>query len=277
MRIGTTLKPSNRLPLRRNLATATILTIVVVVVTAVASLAGLIFQTTIYPTAEIRQSFVANDILNLIIGLPILLGSVWLARRGQLIGLLFWPGALLYGLYNYIANIVGVPIGLMTIAYLIIVLLSGYITFDLFKNIDRKSVQAQLAGAVPVKTAGWTLIVFGILFIFRALGVMIDAGMNQTSLPMTELGVLMADIVLSLLCIAGGGLLLRRMPLGYVSGLGLLFATSMLFVGLILLLFLQPVLSDAPFVLMDVIVVAGMGLIFFIPFGLFLRGVMSRV
>jgi hypothetical protein len=100
--------------------------------------------------------------------------------------------------------------------------------------------------------------------------------MDQTALPMTEGGVLIADIVLSLLCIAGGGLLLQQKPLGYVSGLGLLFATSMLFVGLILFLLLQPVLFDAPFVLMDVIVVAGMGLIFFIPFGLFLRGVMSR-
>jgi hypothetical protein len=37
---------------------------------------------------------VANNVGNLVIGLAILLGAMGLARRGRLIGLLFWPGAL---------------------------------------------------------------------------------------------------------------------------------------------------------------------------------------
>jgi hypothetical protein len=49
----------------------------------------------------------------------------------------------------------------------------------------------------------------------------------------------------------------------------------MLFIGLIMFLLLQPVLTDAPFVLVDIIVVFIMGLICFIPFGLFVRGVVS--
>jgi hypothetical protein len=49
----------------------------------------------------------------------------------------------------------------------------------------------------------------------------------------------------------------------------------MLFIGLIMLLLLQPALTDAPFVLTDVITVSVMGLICFIPFGLFVRGVFS--
>jgi hypothetical protein len=39
---------------------------------------------------------------------------------------------------------------------------------------------------------------------------------------------------------------------------------------------LQPLLTDAPFALVDVIVVLIMGLICFIPFGLFVRGIVSR-
>ena len=74
----------------------------------------------------------------------------------------------------------------------------------------------------------------------------------------------------------GGVLLLRRRPLGYVGGLGLLFAASMLFVGLIIFLLLQPVLTAVPFTPIDVIVVAVMGLVCFIPFGLFARGVASK-
>ena len=68
---------------------------------AFASLAGLLFQSSIYPTYELRSAFLANEVINLLIGLPILLGSMGLTRRGSLAGLLLWPGALLYILYNY--------------------------------------------------------------------------------------------------------------------------------------------------------------------------------
>jgi hypothetical protein len=58
--------------------------------------------------------------------------------------------------------------------------------------------------------------------------------------------------------------------------MGLLFAASTLFVGVILIVLLQPLLTDAPFVLEDVIVLSGMALICFIPTGLYMRGVISK-
>ena len=60
-----------------------------------------------------------------------------------------------------------------------------------------------------------------------------------------------------------------------MTGLGLLFQSSMLFIGLIIFLLLQPFLTAAPFVLTDVVVIFIMGLICFIPFALFVRGVVS--
>jgi hypothetical protein len=263
-------------PATRDLTPDYALSLIFILLMTVASVGGLLYPSTLYPTDELRQSFVANDVVNLFIGLPILLGSMWLTWRGKLVGLLFWPGALLYVLYNYIAYLFGIPVSLITGAYLALVLLSAYLLFDLLKNIDRKSVQAQLAGAVPAKAAGWVLVVFGVMFIFRAIGMIAQAGTHQRLLPISEIGVLIADLILSTVWIAGGASLLRRMPLGYVSGLGLLFAGSMLFIGLIVVLLLQPVLTDAPFDLAGVIVVFGMGLICFIPFGLFVRGVASK-
>ena len=50
---------------------------------------------------------------------------------------------------------------------------------------------------------------------------------------------------------------------------------SLRIVGLILVVLLQPVLTNAPFVMEDLIVLSGMALIFFIPTGLFMRGVLS--
>jgi len=266
---------SNSLPVTRGLTRAYTLTIVVMVGMGVLSLVGLILPDSVYPSEEFIRSFLVNDVINLLIGLPILLGSRWLTRRGNLIGLLFWPGALLYVLYNYTAYIFGLPINWMVLAYIALVLLSGITIFDLLFSIDRESVKEQLSGNVPVKISGWFLVLFGALFLFRAIGVITEASTNGTAVAVSEIGVLIADIVLSVLMIVGGALLLRRSPLGYTSGLGLLFAASMLFIGLVMILLLQPVLTDASFVLMDVLVVFIMGLICFIPCGLFTRGVVS--
>ena len=73
----------------------------------------------------------------------------------------------------------------------------------------------------------------------------------------------------------GGILLWRRKPLGYVTGAGLLFQASMLFIGLIVFLLLQPLLTAAPFALVDTVVTFILGLICFVPFGLFVRGLLS--
>jgi hypothetical protein len=236
---------------------------------ACASVAGLFIPGFIYPVEELRNSFVANDVVNFLIGLPILLGSLWFARRGRLVGLLLWPGALMYILYNYIAYILGLPPSTFTIVFIALVLLSAYIIIDLLRSIDAGAVQELLSGQVPVRLTGWVLLVFGILFIFRAVSVLIQGS------SAAEFGTLIADIVLAVVMAAGGVLLLRRLPLGYISGLGLLFGASMLFVGLIAYLLLQPVLTGVPFSPVDILVVFVMGLVCFIPFILFLRGTLS--
>ena len=264
------------LPVTRNLKAAYALSLVVAFLMTAVSLGGLLFTSDIYLTDELTTMLVPNDVVNLVIGLPILLGSMWLARCGKLVGLLLWPGALLYFVYNYIAYVVGIPVSFITLVYLLIVLLSAYLTFDLLMKTDRVSVQKQLIGTVSEKVAGWVLTIFGILFTFRAVGMIAQAFIDQTPLPHSELGVLIADLVLSALLIGGGVLLLRRKSLGYVSGLGLLFAASMLFIGLIVFLFLQPAQTDVPFVLTDVVVVFIMGMVCFIPTGLFIHGILSK-
>lgn len=263
------------LPVVRNLSQAYLLSLLTGLLMAGASLGGLAFSESMYPDAELRRAYVANDAVNLLVGLPILLGSLWLTRRGKLVGLLLWPGALLYIIYNYIAYIFGMPLTAVSLVFVALVLLSAYVCYDLLRSIDAKSVKDRLFGAVPVRTAGWVVIAFGVLFIFRATGMLVQSSTPQGVLPANELGTLVADLVLSAVWVVGGIMLLRRMPLGYVSGLGLLFAGSMLFIGLIVYLLLQPVISGVPLAVIDVLVVSVMGLVCSIPFLLYLRGTLS--
>jgi len=261
----------DHLPLKKDLKPVLTLSLITTFLMTAASLGGLIFSNFIYPTAELRETFLANDLVNLLAGAPFLLLSIWLARRGSLTGLLSWPGALLYVIYNYLAYLFGIPFSWLTIVFLVLVLLSTFAIFLLIKSIDFQSIQAQLNGVVPVKTGGWVLLLFGVAFLLRSIGMLIQTGTNQ--IPLSEIGVLIADLLVSTLWIAGGILLLRRNPLGYISGLGLLLAASVLFIALILFLLLQPVLTEAPFALVDVLVVTVMGLVCFIPTGFFIRGV----
>ena len=268
--------PAKPVPVTRNLNLAYALSLLTGLLMAGVSLGGLLYPGSLYPTGELQSTYVPNDVVNLFIGLPVLLASMWLTRRGSLVGLLFWPGALLYVLYNYIAYLFGMPFSTVSFVYLAIILLSAYILFDLLRSIDQQAVQERLSGAVPVKFAGWVLVLFGVFFFFRAVAMFVQPLTQQTTLPVSEVGVLIADLVLSIFWFAGGFLLLRRMPLGYVTGQGLLFSGSMLFIGLIIFLLLQPVLTGAAFQLVDVLVVLVMGMICFIPFFLFLRGTLSK-
>jgi hypothetical protein len=267
--------PPPKIFLKDKFPAAHLLSLIVAVLMGLLSMAGLITPERIYPFEESRQTFIPNDLVNLVIGLPILLGSIWLARRGALIGLLLWPGALLYVVYNYTAYLFGSQFGWSTAGYLALVLLSTSAIYILLGNMDQEAVKEELTGVVPAKTAGWVLTGFGLLFLFRALGLFVSAGIGQTALPVSEIGVLSADLVLAVIWIAGGVTLLRKLPIGYVSGLGLLFVGSMLFIGLILFLLLQPILTEVPFDPVSVIIIFLMGLICFLPFGLFVRGILS--
>jgi len=264
---------SSTLPVVHSLKVVTLLSLLIALVTAVTSIAGLLFQEEIYPTADLQQSFVANDVVNLLLGLPILLGSMWLARRGRLVGLLFWPGALFYGLYNYLVYLLGMPFNAMYPLYLVIVTLSIYTTIGLVASIDGPAVKQQLSGQVPEKLAGVVLTAFGLLFMLLAASGLAGALTSDNEIAKPELALLAADFIVCFAWIIGGVLLWRRQALGYVSGTGLLFQACMLFIGLIAVLLLQPLFSDAPLSLTDILITLAMSLVAFIPFGLFLPGV----
>ena len=250
--------------------------IIIAILMTIASIAGFMFRATIYPTEELIQSFIPNDVVNLFIGLPILLGSMWLTWRGKLIGPLFWIGALFFVFYNYIGYIFAVPLTWAFVLHLLLTVLSIYTFISLIASIDGEIVHQRLIGAVPEKFAGGVLVGLGLLFILRVIGVLAGAIFNDTHLPTTELAVNIADFFISPAWIIGGIQLWRRQTFGYVTGLGLLFQGSMLFIALIIFLLLQPLLTNAPFAIVDVIVILVMGSICFIPFGLFMRGAISN-
>jgi hypothetical protein len=236
-----------------------------------ASLAGLLFSTSFYPTLELREAFLTNDVVNLVIGLPCLLGSLVLARKGSLLGQLTLPGALLYTTYNYLVYTAAFQPGWQFALFTSLVLLSGWTLIRLISSLDRSAARQRLAGKVPERFSGGVLALFGVLFFLRGAW-----QIAQGSLAGAALATVIADLLITPLWVAGGVLLWRKHSLGYISGAGLLFQGSTLFLGLLVFFILQPFVNGTPFPVVDFAVVLSMGLVFFIPFGLFVRGLAQK-
>jgi len=262
-----------RLPIHRSLTLLYVGSFLIAVLTVAASVAGLVYRSAVYPTEDLLGASLANDILNLALGVPMLLGSILLAWRGKLVGLLFWPGALLYILYNEVAYVFSLPLNGVFPLHLAMVTLSVYTVIGLVAAIDGKAVQQRLAGAVPERVAGGILAGLGLLFLGMVIINQLIALLGQAPPAETVLATQVADTVIVSSWIIGGILLWRRTELGYVAGLGLLFQGSMMFIAVIALVLIRPLLSTVPFDPADVVVLAVMALVCFVPFGLFLRGV----
>jgi len=130
---------------------------------------------------------------------------------------------------------------------------------------------------MPDRFAGAVLAILGLIFLIRAIGIIINACIGQTTIAATEFAVLISDFLTVPAWVIGGIILWRRKEFGYIAGPALLFQSSMLFVGVIVFLLIQPVFTGKPFAISDIIAVAIMGMLCFIPFILFLyRMVLKR-
>lgn len=268
--------PSDRLPVTRDLTLAYMLSLVVALIMAVASVVGLLYRTIIYPADELLLAFAPNDVLNLVVGLPILLGSMWLARRGQVIGLLCWPGALFYVLYNYVIYVVSVPFDVLFLPYLVLVTLSAYTIIGLVASIDGEAIRQRLGDIAPAKTSGGILVGLAILIIMRQIALIVTALTSQSPVGTLELAAWIDDFTVACPALLVGGFLLwRREALGYVVGAGLLLQYGVLAIGLIPIMVFQALVTATPIDVAGIVVLLVMGAVCFAPFAFFVRGAAS--
>lgn len=240
--------------------------VVIAILMAGACLFGLAGD--VYSTDELKNGFLTNDVVTLVIGVPMLLASAWYAWRGHLLGRVFLPGALFFAVYNYIPYIYAVPIQTEVLLYMALAVLSAYTVAAALITIDAQAVKAELQGHLPERFVGGVLFVLGILYLFLVVGQMLNPDVAITK---PEIGVLVADFAMMPAWIIGGGMLWRRTAWGYVFGVGLLFQAVMLFLAVFLVMILQPVFTDQSYPIGDIIVILVMGMFCFVPFGLFMR------
>ena len=266
-------EPKTHFPVHNKLTLVSIISIVSVVLICIVSISALLNRDRFYPHEALVLTFVPNDIVYLAIGVPMILLSMVNTWRSKLIGLLFWAGAILFSIYNSIAYVIALPFNWGFLIHLLLVILNSYSLLFLFLSINGEELASALQNKVYEKLCGGVLAGFGILFFLRAFFVFLGAIISGNILSETEIAPNLSDAVIGPAFMIIGISLWRKKAWGYIGGLGFLFLASMLFVALLVFFLLQPTLTNAPFAPVDFIVVFAMGLICFVPFGLFIRGV----
>jgi hypothetical protein len=230
---------------------AYLLSLTIAVLVAATSMLGLaasgVYQRDPVPAFGIATSaggvlvpgFAAHDLFNLMAIAPLLLVTLWFARRGRSEARLLWPGVLFYTLYTYMVALVGSPFGALFVVHGALVVASASTILVLLTQ-----AQGVTRVALAPRAVGGILIALAALTAAQDLtGVLVSA---QSGAEPLGRRVWTADFVLEIPALLIGGVLLwRRLPLGYAAAPGLLLQFGLTPLALGLILAAQPALTGS--------------------------------
>jgi hypothetical protein len=177
---------------------------------------GLYFYDTVSSTAQMQ----GNDLITLVVGLPLLIVSTWLAFRGSLRGRLLLTGTLGFILYTYMSMSTLTSFNALFVIYIALFTLSMYAFILSMMSFDLQDLPKHFSEKLP---RGW---IAGLMFViagFFALAWLgrIFAGLQQGVIPALENTTTMVIQFMDLglitpAAVLGGILLLRRSAWGYL-------------------------------------------------------------
>lgn len=177
---------------------------------------GLYYWDTVSSAAQMQ----ANDLVTLVLGLPLLAVSFWLTRRGSLRGRLLLAGTLGFILYTYISMCFGAAYNKLFLVYVALFSLSLFAFILSMMSFDLKNLPARFSEKLP---RGWIagLLFFAAAFLSLAWLGRIAPTVLQDQTPLLENATSMFIQVMDLgvivpLCVLSGILLLRRSAWGYL-------------------------------------------------------------
>jgi len=153
------------MPLRRELTVPYALSGLLVLLLGISTVAGLLFGGRgfydSYPAS--LTGLVGQDTVTLVVGIPLLIASVWLTGRGSIGALLVWAGMLFYFAYSYYFYVIG-GFNALFLAYIAIVSASLYGLLSLLFAIDAEAVRARFGSGAPTRPIGSFFVGISLLF-----------------------------------------------------------------------------------------------------------------
>lgn len=177
---------------------------------------GLYYWDTVSSAAQMQ----ANDLVTLVVGLPLLAASFILARRGSLRGRLLLTGTLGFVLYTYMSMCFGAAYNPLFLVYVALFGLSLYAFILCMMSFDLAALPARFSARLPRWMIAGALFVVAAFLALAWLG-RIAATAAPGAIPIlentTSLFIQAMDLALIVpLCVLAGVLLLRRSAWGYL-------------------------------------------------------------
>ncbi len=177
---------------------------------------GLYYWDTVSTAAQAQ----ANDLITLVLGLPLLAVSLYLTLRGSLRGRLLLTGTLAFILYSYITMWVGAAYNKLFLVYVALFSLSLFAFILSMMSFDLKTLPAHFSEKLPRRGIA-ALLFFTAAFLSLAWLGRIAPTIFQDTIPAldntTSMFIQAMDLgIIVPLCVLSGILLLRRSPWGYL-------------------------------------------------------------
>jgi hypothetical protein len=206
-----------------SLRTAYVLSVIVAPLAAAVSVAGLRFPG-LYPGDWGNGTSLGNDLVTLVVAVPLLSLAMIFSARGSLRARLLWLGTLYYTVYNYAFYVFGIPVTRLYLPWISLFVLSG-IAFVLgIGNLDVEPFAGGFSSRTPARWIAvflfYTATMISFLWIsqwvkFLASGRVPEVNGSQFAYQV------IAAVDLSFMVpmqITAACLLFRRRPWGYVLG-----------------------------------------------------------
>lgn len=239
-----------------------VLTIAAAVLVCVTAVAGLINPTAVHGVPSRFVSTALNDVVTMLLAVPVLLASVRRAQRGSLPWLSLWGASCFYLAYNYVPYALDSVAQFLVVPYLLIVAMSLASLIMLLQGHRATSAESSVDIVGTHKGASVVLVGLALFVLLYQSASAYTSGSNG----IIERSLLFADIVLAVpfLTVAGVALWLRR-RIGRLLAAIALWSYAMLSLGLVFLFAAQMVLDPTSVAPSDLVAVGAMTVICVIP------------
>ena len=175
-------------------------------------------QRSLYQTHELLTVQVyGQDLVVLVLVVPLLAAAVLLARRGSARGLFVWAGSLTYLAYWYHFLLAGVDFGPMYLLHLTLVGSSLFSLGVLGARLDVERLAHRFKARMPARTIGAFMAIAAAVFATAGIFDMVDLLRDRALIDAATRGAYSADFTIMLpATVVAGVLLWRHASWGYV-------------------------------------------------------------
>lgn len=202
------------------------LSIMVAFLAAVASACGLLIEGFYRDNALVTAAWRGNDLVTLVVAVPLLTASLVFIRRGSQRALLIWMAMLGYMLYNYAFYLFGAAFNHLFLVYVALFSLSTFALALSLPRLDAAAVRESFATRTPVRwVSGFMLfiaVVLGGIELAMASSFLFTGQVPQSVLQTGHPTGVVFALDLSLLIptmVVSAILLWKRQPWGFVLGM----------------------------------------------------------